>query len=136
MILAPIVGRLLPRVDARLIATLAFYGFAGVFFMRVNFLTTIDRFHLIVPTLLQGIPTTMWFVPLTAIILSGLPPERIAAAAGLSNFVRIFCAAAGTSISATVWNDRTILHHVQVHDVQIFWLADMTDAEVWAAIDK
>ncbi|KVR40727.1 hypothetical protein WK17_21195 [Burkholderia multivorans] len=25
---------------------------------------------------------------------------------------------------------------VQVHDVQIFWLADMTDPEVWAAIDK
>ncbi|MEX3785799.1 hypothetical protein [Paraburkholderia sp. BR14374] len=25
---------------------------------------------------------------------------------------------------------------LQVHDVQIFWLADMTDPEVWAAIDK
>lgn len=25
---------------------------------------------------------------------------------------------------------------VQVHDVQIYWLADMADPEVWAAIDK
>ncbi len=34
-------------------------------------------------------------MPLTAIILSGQPPQRIPAAAGLSNFVRVFCGAVG-----------------------------------------
>jgi DHA2 family multidrug resistance protein len=114
VILSPIVGRMLPYTDARKIATCAFIGFAGVFYMRTNYVTDIDTWHLVLPTLLQGIPTVLWFVPLVAIILSGLPPERIPAAAGLSNFVRIFCGAAGTSIASTVWNNRTALHHVRL----------------------
>ncbi len=31
----------------------------------------------------------LFFIPLTSIILSGQPPEKIPAASGLSNFVRI-----------------------------------------------
>lgn len=114
VILAPFMGRVLRHVDARIIATLAFVGFAGVFYTRSKYVADVDIMHLVLPTLLQGIPTVLWFVPLVAIILSGLPPERIPAAAGLSNFVRIFCGAAGTSIAGTVWNNRTILHHVRL----------------------
>ncbi len=66
------------------------------------------------PTLLQGIPTALFFVPLTAIILSGLAPEKIPAAAGLSNFVRVFCGAVGTSLVTTAWNNRGVLHHARL----------------------
>ncbi|WP_186156719.1 DHA2 family efflux MFS transporter permease subunit [Burkholderia gladioli] len=114
VILSPVIGRILPYTDARKIATCAFIGFATVFFMRTWYITDIDSWHLVLPTLLQGIPTVLWFVPLVAITLSGLPPERIPAAAGLSNFVRIFCGAAGTSIATTLWNNRTILHHARL----------------------
>ncbi len=114
VLLSPFMGRVLKAVDARIIATLSFIGFAGVFYMRVMYVTDIDTWHLVIPTLLQGIPAVLWFVPLIAIILSGLPPERIPAAAGLSNFVRIFCGAAGTSIAGTVWNNRTIMHHAHL----------------------
>jgi len=61
-----------------------------------------------------GIPTALFFVPLTAIILSGLPPEKIPAAAGLSNFVRVFCGAVGTSLATTGWNNRAVLHHARL----------------------
>ncbi|WP_027818420.1 DHA2 family efflux MFS transporter permease subunit [Paraburkholderia bannensis] len=111
VILAPVVGRILPRSDARIIATCAFVLFAVVFFMRSNYVIEIDTFHLVLPTLLQGIPMALFFVPLTAIILAGQPPGRIPAAAGLSNFVRVFCGAVGTSISTNAWNNRTVLHH-------------------------
>jgi len=114
VILSPFMGRVLRHADARIIATVAFIGFAGVFYMRTQYVTDIDTWHLVIPTLLQGIPAVLWFVPLVAIILSGLPPDRIPAAAGLSNFVRIFCGAAGTSIAGTVWNNRTVLHHVRL----------------------
>jgi DHA2 family multidrug resistance protein len=53
-------------------------------------------------------------VPLTVLLLSGLPPERIPAAAGLSSFVRVFCGAIGTSVATTAWNNRTIVHHAQL----------------------
>ena len=114
VILAPIMGRVLPRSDARIIATFAFIGFAIVFYMRSKYLIEIDTWHLVLPTLLQGIPMAMFFVPLTAIILSGQPPHRIPAAAGLSNFVRVFCGAVGTSLAGNAWNNRTVLHHVRL----------------------
>ncbi|MFC4273933.1 DHA2 family efflux MFS transporter permease subunit [Achromobacter aloeverae] len=111
LVLSPVVGKLLPKSDARIIATVAFLTFAGVFYMRADYVLEIDTWHLVLPTLLQGIPMALFFIPLTAIILSGQPPHRIPAAAGLSNFVRVFCGAIGTSIAGTVWNDRTVLHH-------------------------
>ena len=114
VLLTPVLGRILPKSDMRVLATLAFAGFAGVFFMRSGYTANVDTWSLVLPTLLQGIPTAMFFVPLTAIILSGLPPEKIPAAAGLSNFVRVFCGAVGTSLATTAWSNRTILHHAQL----------------------
>ncbi|ALP65113.1 DHA2 family efflux MFS transporter permease subunit [Paraburkholderia caribensis] len=114
VLLAPVMAKIMPRTDARLLATLAFLGFAGVFFMRSQYTTGVDPTTLVVPTLLQGIPMALFFTPLTAIILSGLPAEKIPAAAGLSNFVRIFAGGVGTSLISTGWNNRTILHHAQL----------------------
>jgi DHA2 family multidrug resistance protein len=55
-----------------------------------------------------------FFIPLTTITMSGLPPERIAAAAGLSNFVRISAGAMGTSITTTLWESRAVMHHAHL----------------------
>lgn len=114
VILAPMMGKLMMKADARFLATMAFVGFAGVFFLRSRYDTDVDPYALILPTLLQGIPTALFFVPLTAIILSGLTPDKIPSAAGLSNFVRVFAGAVGTSLLSTSWNNRTILHHARL----------------------
>ncbi len=114
VLLTPVIGRLLPRSDPRYIATVAFIGFAVVFMMRTQFYTDVSHWDIVLPTLLQGIPMAMFFVPLTSIILSGLPPEKIPAAAGLSNFARTFCGAVGTSLIGNAFNDRTILHHARL----------------------
>src|SRR3984957_686616 len=112
--LAPVMGKIMPKSDTRVLATLAFLCFADVFLMRSWYTSDVDPYTLVLPTLLQGIPMALFFTPLTAIILSGLPPEKIPAAAGLSNFARIFAGAAGTSLLSTLWNDRTIQHHSQL----------------------
>ncbi|WP_321930392.1 DHA2 family efflux MFS transporter permease subunit [Paraburkholderia guartelaensis] len=114
VLLAPVMAKIMPKSDARVLATLAFLGFAGVFFMRSHYTTSVDPYTLVLPTLLQGIPMALFFTPLTAIILSGLSPDRIPAAAGLSNFVRVFAGGVGTSLISTGWNDRTILHHARL----------------------
>ncbi len=114
VMLMPLIGKFLPRMDARKVATASFILFAMVFFMRSRYTLEVDQWTVILPTLLQGIPTAMFFVPLTVLLLSGLPPERIPAAAGLSSFVRVFCGAIGTSVATTAWNNRTIVHHAQL----------------------
>jgi MFS transporter, DHA2 family, multidrug resistance protein len=114
VLLAPVMGKIMPKSDSRVLATLAFLGFAGTFVMRSWYTTGVDAYTLVMPTLLQGIPMALFFTPLTAIILSGLPKDKIPAAAGLSNFARVFAGAVGTSLLSNTWNDRTILHHAQL----------------------
>lgn len=120
VIMSPIIGKLLPKVDARIITSIAFVLFSLVFFLRSFYTATIDTMTLILPTLLQGIPMAMFFIPLTVIILSGLAPDKIPAAAGLSNFLRVFCGAIGTAIGTTAWNHRTIVHHSQLSEQASF----------------
>ena len=67
-----------------------------------------------VPTVIQGAAMAFFFIPLTTIIMSGVSPQRMAAAAGLSNFVRITAGAMGTSISTTLWDSRASLHHAHL----------------------
>ena len=55
--------------------------------------------------------------PLTTITLSGLPPERLAAASSLSNFTRTLAGSIGTSITTTLWTNRESLHHAQLTEM-------------------
>src|SRR5438105_15934100 len=66
------------------------------------------------PTINQGIAMAFFFVPLTTITLSGLQPEKIPAASGLTNFARITAGAFGTSIATTMWENRASLHHAHL----------------------
>lgn len=114
ILLSPVIGKLLPKLDARWVATTAFLGFALVFFLRARFNTEVDTYNLMVPTLIQGAAMSMFFIPLTSIILSGQRPEKIPAASGLSNFVRIMCGGMGASIMTTLWDNRSTLHHARL----------------------
>src|SRR5690606_18512812 len=148
ILLSPVVGKMLPKVDARWVATAAFLVFALVFYMRAEFNENVDFYTLMVPTVIQGAAMAMFFIPLTSIILSGLSPERMPAAAGLSNFVRIMCGGIGTSVMSTMWDDRSILHHAQLAEhtglhnpaftqaVEKLMSQGMSEQAAWAVIDR
>jgi len=114
ILLTPVVGKMLSIWDPRRMATAAFIVFAIVLWMRAQFTTQTDFMHILVPTLIQGGAMAFFFIPLTTLTLAGLTPERIPAAAGLSNFVRITAGAMGTSIATTVWESRAALHHAHL----------------------
>jgi DHA2 family multidrug resistance protein len=116
IILSPWVGKNVSRIDPRKLATLAFIGFGGVLWMRSHFSTQADFVTILIPTVLQGAAMAFFFIPLQAILFSGLPPERMPSAAGLSNFVRITAGAVGTSLFTTLWEDRAVLHHAQLSE--------------------
>ena len=83
----------------------AFVVFALVLWMRSQFTTQTDFVHPH-PHPDPGRAMAFFFIPLTTLTLSGLGPERIPAAAGLSNFARITAGAMGVSISTTLWESR------------------------------
>jgi DHA2 family multidrug resistance protein len=96
ILLSPLVGRKVSVWDPRRMATGAFIVFALVLWMRSQFTTQTDMAHILVPTLIQGAAMAFFFIPLTTLTMSGLSPDRMPAAAGLSNFVRITAGAMGT----------------------------------------
>lgn len=114
LLLSPLIGRNIHRLDARLLATVSFVFFAIVLWMRSLFSTDADFATIALPALVQGVAMACMFIPLTTILLSGLPPERLAAASGLSNFARITAGAVGTSVTTTLWDNRATLHHEQL----------------------
>jgi DHA2 family multidrug resistance protein len=114
ILLTPLVGKKVAQWDPRWMATGAFVVFAVVLWMRSNFTPQTDLATILIPTFIQGAAMAFFFIPLTTLTLSGLPPERIPAAAGLSNFVRITAGAMGTSIATTLWDNRATLHHARL----------------------
>lgn len=114
MVFSPLVGKTVARVDPRKYATFAFVVFALVLWMRSRFNTQADFWTIMIPTVIQGVAMAFFFIPLLTVTLSGLPPERIPAASGLTNFARISAGAFGTSLTTTMWESRATLHHAQL----------------------
>lgn len=114
IVLSPWVGKNVSRIDPRKLATVAFLGFGAVLWMRSHFNTQADFMTILIPTLLQGAAMAFFFIPLQAIVFSGLQPQQTPSAAGLSNFVRITAGAVGTSLFTTLWESRASLHHAQL----------------------
>jgi DHA2 family multidrug resistance protein len=114
ILLTPIVGKNMHRVDLRALVTGAFVIFALVLWMRSRFNTSVDFWTLLIPTFIQGAAMAVFFIPLVTLSLSGLTPDRIASASGLFNFARITAGSFGTSIATTLWDRRASLHHAQL----------------------
>ena len=110
----PLVGRWSHKVDPRIFVTFSFVIFAIVLFMRARFNTNATIGVLLIPTFIQGLGMAAFFIPLIALSISGLSPERIPAASGLINFARITAGSFGTSITTTAWDRRATLHHAQL----------------------
>ncbi|PWW47083.1 DHA2 family efflux MFS transporter permease subunit [Melaminivora alkalimesophila] len=148
MVLSPMVGKSIGRVDPRRYATFAFLVFAVVLWMRSRFSTQADFATIMVPTIVQGISMAFFFIPLVTITLSEIEPARIPAASGLSNFMRITAGAVGTSVTTTLWERRATLHHAQLVEglvpggpgfdqaLQVLRAGGLTDAQALAQIER
>ena len=114
ILISPWVGKNIGRIDPRKLASVAFILFGIVLWMRSNFSTQATVMTILIPTILQGAAMAFFFVPLQAIIFSGLGPDDLPAASGLSNFVRITAGAVGTSLFTTLWEHRAAMHHAHL----------------------
>ena len=115
VILSPIIGRFAHKLDMRRLVTFSFIMYAVCFYWRAyTFEPGMDFGASAWPQFIQGFAVACFFMPLTTITLSGLPPERLAAASSLSNFTRTLAGSIGTSITTTMWTNRESLHHAQL----------------------
>ena len=110
LILSPIIGRVMGKIDLRLIVSFGFFTFAYCSFWLSALNTDVNLNEIALIRFVQGIGTPCFFIPLIAILLSGLSSNLVASAAGLSNCLRILGGSFGTSISVTLWAHRESVH--------------------------
>jgi MFS transporter, DHA2 family, multidrug resistance protein len=116
ILMSLLVGRVMRRFDPRVLAAVSFGLYAISYFMRAGLTTNASYFAFTLPQLVQGFAMGLFFVAMLAVIFDGLPPHKIPAASGLSNFLRITAAGFATSLTTTVWDRREALHQTRLAD--------------------
>ncbi len=105
VITAPIVGRLMAKIDPRLIVSYGMVVLAISFYMRAHFNAQADYMSVAMAMLVLGAGVPACLVTLTSLAVSDLPPEKVANGSGLQNFIRIMAMAVGASLTSTYWED-------------------------------
>ena len=116
LLLSPVIGANLHRLDPRKVATFGFAVFAVVGFWSANFTPDVDYWTLALTRLLMGVGISCFFLPLVTINLSGLAPQQIAAASGLQNFMRNLGSSFGTAIMMALWDREGIEQHARLSE--------------------
>ncbi|WP_459933981.1 DHA2 family efflux MFS transporter permease subunit [Fundidesulfovibrio butyratiphilus] len=111
---SPLIGRLLPRMDPRLIVTYGLGVLAISFFMRAQFTTQVDFKSIALPMLIVGAGTPACLITLTSLGVSDLPPEKIANGTSLQNFLRVMSMAVGSSLCQTYWENSAKINHEEL----------------------
>jgi DHA2 family multidrug resistance protein len=109
-ITAPIVGRLMQKVDMRLIIASGLAIFALGSWQMTWVTKEYDFYELLLPQILRGIGMMLAMVPTNTIALGTLPPDRVKNASGLFNLTRNLGGAVGLAVINQVLNQRTDLH--------------------------
>src|ERR1700744_1085927 len=115
-LMAPIVGRLMQKVDMRLIIAFGLIIFALGSYQMTWITRDYDFYELLVPQILRGIGMMFAMVPTNNIALGTLAPDRVKNASGLFNLTRNLGGAVGLAIINQILNDRTDLHISRLQD--------------------
>jgi MFS transporter, DHA2 family, multidrug resistance protein len=117
---APIVGRLMLRIDMRLIIATGLIIFAAGSYQMTWITRDYDFYELLLPQILRGVGMMLAMVPTNTIALGTLPPDRVKNASGLFNLTRNLGGAVGLAVINQVLNDRTDLHIARLQD-RVTW---------------
>ncbi|CAH1661547.1 Colistin resistance protein EmrB [Hyphomicrobiales bacterium] len=117
---APLAGRLMTKLDPRVMMGLGFAGFALGTWQVTNITSDWDFWELFVPQVLRGVSMMICMVPISNVALGTLPPQEIKNASGLFNLTRNLGGAVGLALINTLLNNRLDLHLARLHE-QVAW---------------
>src|SRR6186713_1993257 len=117
---APIVGRLMTRVDMRYLIAFGLCTFALGSYQMTWITRDYDFYELLMPQILRGIGMMFAMVPTNTIALGTLAPERLKNGSGLFNLTRNLGGAVGLAVINQVLNERTDLHIVRLQE-RVHW---------------
>ncbi|MEJ0085219.1 MAG: DHA2 family efflux MFS transporter permease subunit [Pseudomonadota bacterium] len=131
ILLSPFVGRYMGSIDLRWWATASFVSFGLAAFLFSGLNTQVTFGQIAWSRMAQGLGLACFFPPLIAVVISGLPANRIASATGLANTLRTLAGSFATSLTTTAWDRREALHQARLSEsVTVF------DPAARAAVDQ
>jgi len=113
---APLVGRLMQKIDMRILIALGLASFASGTWLMTGITRDFDFYELLLPQVLRGIGMMMAMVPVNNIALGTLAPELVKNASGLFNLTRNLGGALGLALINTALESRTDFHISRLHD--------------------
>jgi DHA2 family multidrug resistance protein len=126
---APIVGRLMTRVDPRLMIAVGFLGF-GLGTFLASYITKDWDFHeLLLPQILRGSSMMLCMVPINNLALGTLPASTMKNASALYNLTRNLGGAVGLALINTMINARWDLHIQRLRD-SVSWTRPIANETV------
>ncbi len=114
LLLSPVIGKHARRLNLRLLSTCSFLILGAVCLWNSRMTLDVTFWDIVQPRLVQGIGLAFFFIPVQTLMLSNITPDKMAAASGLSNFLRTLGAAIGTAISVTGWEHLATEHHARL----------------------
>src|SRR4029078_8788835 len=109
---APVVGRLMNKIDMRYLIAFGLCTFALGSWQMTWITKDYDFYELLIPQILRGIGMMCAMVPTNNIALGTLPPHLLKNGSGLFNLTRNLGGAVGLAVIQQVLNERTHLHIV------------------------
>jgi DHA2 family multidrug resistance protein len=135
-VMAPISGRLMVKIDPRLMIAVGFVGFA-IGTWQASFITADwDFWELLFPQMFRGFSLMLCMVPINNLALGALPPHRFKNASGLFNLLRNLGGAFGLALINTMLDKRMDLHLERLREAVVWGrsAADETLAGMTAAL--
>lgn len=109
-IMAPIAGRLMSIMDARVMVTIGLVLMAACTFLVTGVTSEWDFWELFIPQILRGMGLMLCIVPINTISLGTMPPQKLKDASGLFNLLRNLGGAVGLAVINTVLSNRITMH--------------------------
>ena len=113
---APLVGRLMTKIDMRYLIAFGLCTFALGSWQMTWITKDYDFYELLIPQILRGIGMMFAMVPTNNIALGTLPPHLLKNGSGLFNLTRNLGGAVGLAVINQVLNERTDLHIVRLQE--------------------
>jgi DHA2 family multidrug resistance protein len=113
---APIVARILTKVDARIIIGVGMVMFAAGAWLAADITKDWDFWELLVPQVLRGAALIMCMVSINSVAIASLPQAEMKNASGLYNLMRNSGGAVGLALINTTLNNRMDLHLARLHE--------------------
>jgi len=109
-----LIGQWLRNQNPRMIIILGCLMMAPVIMAHGLMTIQVSATYLTSIRFLIGFAMPFLWIPLMMVTLGGVPPEKLATATGISNFMRMLASSLATAGGITLWDDRSVVHRADI----------------------